>query len=103
MVSTDIWASVTDGIADHHRIGRLVLQRSNLENRSDNLFYIVNQLNVAQELIDSEAERLELIQLNLQAGVKARSSAAYQPAFIYLQVALGLLESDAWRTRLLLM
>jgi len=79
----------------HLQIGRLLL--ASTDNLEENLFEIVNQLNKGKALIDSEAERLNLAQLNLKAGQKAKAATAYQPAFNYLKIGIELLDHQAWQ------
>ncbi len=85
--------------AIHHRIGKLLLQNIPLEKREKKIFAIVDQLNVARELINQQSERDELVKLNLIAGRKAKASAAYQSAFDYLSVSFELLDRDSWQTQ----
>ena len=51
--------SVEDRIKQHHQIGRMVLERTNTESLPLKVFFIVNQLNAARLLIDSDSEQLE--------------------------------------------
>ncbi|RKZ74029.1 MAG: hypothetical protein DRR19_30450, partial [Candidatus Parabeggiatoa sp. nov. 1] len=83
--------------AVHLRVGQLLLHHTPSKTLDQNLFDIVNQLNQGQTLIDQQTERDELAQLNLQAGKKAKASAAYQPAFNYLQHGIELLGKDSWQ------
>lgn len=86
----------TDKQAMHLQVGQLLLRNTPPVELELKLFDIVNQLNLGQALIDQQTERDELAQLNLQAGKKAKASAAYQPALNYLQVGLGLLGGESW-------
>ncbi len=81
----------------HLQIGRLLLKNITPEERDANLFDIVNQLNLGQQLISDPTEREELARLHLEAGKKAKASAAYQSAFNYLQVGLQFLPQDSWQ------
>ena len=54
--------------AVHLKVGRLVLQNSTQEEREENLFDIVNHLNIGSGLIETAVERVELAELNLEAG-----------------------------------
>jgi predicted ATPase/signal transduction histidine kinase/serine phosphatase RsbU (regulator of sigma subunit) len=81
----------------HLRVGQLLQQNMPTEKRAQKLFDIVNHLNQGQILIEQPTERYELAQLNLQAGKKAKASAAYQPALNYLRIGLGLLEGKSWQ------
>ena len=65
------------------------------ENR---LFDIVNHLNQAIELIESDAERDRLITLNFSAAQRAKAATAYTSAFEYLTVGIRLLPANSWQT-----
>jgi predicted ATPase/signal transduction histidine kinase/CheY-like chemotaxis protein len=82
--------------ATHLEVGQQLLNHTPLDRRDERIFDLVNHLNQGRDLIESQAERLQLAELNLQAGQKARASAAFQPAFNYLQVGLALLGEDHW-------
>ena len=88
--------SEADRQSVHLRVGRLLLQNTSSEELSQKLFDIVNQLNKGCALIERQTERYELARLNLQVGKKAKSSAASQPAFNYLQIGLSLLNKKSW-------
>jgi predicted ATPase/signal transduction histidine kinase/CheY-like chemotaxis protein len=81
----------------HLKIGQLLLKNAQPEELEENLFDIVNQLNIGLELITHQSEKDELAQLNLRAGKKAKASTAYEPALRYLETSLGLLASDSWQ------
>ncbi|MCP4283535.1 MAG: serine/threonine protein kinase, partial [Gammaproteobacteria bacterium] len=49
-------------------------------------------------LLESEADRGRLIDLNLQAGRRAMTATAYGSALVYLEVGLALLPEVAWQT-----
>ena len=80
----------------HLRVGKLLLQNISSEEPEQKLFEIVNQLNQGRELIKPPTERDELARLNLRVARKAKSSAARQPTFNYLQIGLSLLGKDSW-------
>jgi PAS domain S-box-containing protein len=80
----------------HRQIGQMLLQNTPLDKREEKIFDIVNQLNFGCELISHQTEKDELAQLNLIAGKKAKASAAYQPAFNYLQTGINLLGENCW-------
>jgi len=86
----------TDTQAIHLRVGKLLLKNTSSEEPEQKLFEIVNQLNKGRELIERQTERGELARLNLRAGKKAKSSAARQQAFNYLQIGLSLLGKESW-------
>ncbi len=94
--------SQTDKKVIHQKVGQLLLKSISPNKREERIFDIVNQLNQARELLSSRSERDELVELNLQAGCKAKASAAYQPALDYLQIGITLLndpESNSWQRK----
>lgn len=80
----------------HLQIGQLLLQNTDPDKLEENIFNLVNQLNIGADLITGVCERNELARLNLIAGKKAKASAAYQAAAKYLKVGLALLTFDSW-------
>ena len=83
----------------HLRIGRLLVAQSSPDKRQETVFEIVNQLNRAVALITSREEREHLAELNLIAGKRAKTSAAYASAFKYLIAGAMLLDDDRWERR----
>lgn len=82
--------------AVHLKVGQLMWQHSNEADLEENLFDIVNHLNIGAELITDPANRIELARLNLSAGQKAKLSTAYRPALTYYQMGLSLLGGQGW-------
>jgi len=80
----------------HLQMGRLLLQNTSPEMRSENIFKIVDHLNLGVELISSQKERLEITKLNLSAGKKAKMATAYTAALEYLSAGMKLLPDDSW-------
>ncbi len=89
--------SETDRKATHLKIGKNILKNTLPDNLEDNIFAIVNQLNIGVDLITSKLEKYEIAHLNLMAGSKAKLATAYEAAIIYLQMGLQLLETDSWQ------
>ncbi|MEK8017539.1 MAG: serine/threonine-protein kinase PknK, partial [Candidatus Parabeggiatoa sp.] len=85
--------------ATHLKIGQLLKSNTHEQALDDNLFDIVNQLNLGVSLITEQIERDELVQLNLKAGHKAKASTAYVAASRYLTVGLELLSAHSWQTQ----
>lgn len=83
----------------HLKIGQLLLQNTPPEKLEENIFDIVNQLNVGIDRIDNPAEKTQLAELNLTAGRKAKAANAYEAAVRYLRVAMGLLPADCWHNQ----
>lgn len=86
-----------DKQAFHWQIGKLLLQNTPQQLQEQNIFDIVNQLNLGVELITVQSERDELAQLNFNAGKKAKASAAYEPAWNYFKIGMNCLSSDSWQ------
>ncbi len=87
----------------HLKIGRQLLKKihrrqSNGENLAieEEVFRIANHLNRGMGLIADPQERIELAELNLIAGKKAKDSNAYADAQKYLAIGIGLLPDSAW-------
>ncbi|MGG6238368.1 AAA family ATPase [Nodosilinea sp. AN01ver1] len=81
----------------HLKIGQLLLQNTSPEERQDNVFAIVNQLNYGADLLTTEAEIYQLAELNRVAGQKAKAAAAYDSALRYLRAGLDLLPAASWQ------
>jgi predicted ATPase len=81
----------------HLQIGRLLLAKIEAEEIQYNIFEVVDRLNEGSSLINDRLERDNLAKLNLQAGKKAKSAAAYLPALKYLELGLELLTVDCWK------
>jgi predicted ATPase/signal transduction histidine kinase len=78
----------------HYRIGQHLLQATTNPNATESetsLFTIANHLNLGHIHAQTSAEIEQIIRLNLDAGRKALTSAAYHPALEYLQTGLNLL------------
>ncbi|MEG4281883.1 AAA family ATPase [Microcoleus sp. A006_D1] len=82
----------------HLKIGQLLLQNTPPEQLEDNIFDIVNQLNVGIDTISQQSQKNQLAKLNLTAGRKAKAAAAYEAAVRYLRVAMELLPVDCWQS-----
>ncbi|MBV8967916.1 MAG: serine/threonine-protein kinase PknK, partial [Verrucomicrobia bacterium] len=80
----------------HLRIGRLLLAHVPAENREEAIFEIVNQINRGATLITSGDEREQLAELNLIAGRRAKSAAAYAAALNYFTTGGAVLSENRW-------
>jgi predicted ATPase/class 3 adenylate cyclase/tRNA A-37 threonylcarbamoyl transferase component Bud32 len=84
--------------AVHWQVGQLLLENTSADQREQNIFAIVDHLNIGRVWITQALEGNELASLNLIAGRKAKASAAYLPAFDYLKMGLDLLDETHWET-----
>jgi predicted ATPase len=89
----------------HFKIGQLLLQNTTAEERKNNIFSLVNQLNFGIEtttdelpLLATQSDKNLLAELNLIAGQKAKASAAFEAAVNYFNISLGLLAADSWQS-----
>ena len=82
----------------HWKIGQLLLKESSPYEQLEQVFTLVNQLNLGKAAISNSEERQQLAYLNLQAAKKAKLSAAYQVAQDYCTIAIDLLPITAWQT-----
>ncbi|MCH9697622.1 MAG: AAA family ATPase [Gammaproteobacteria bacterium] len=77
----------------HLDIARLLLEKIPQQELDNHNFDIVEHYNQSIDLIDSDQERLQLAQLNLKAGEKAKEATAYAPALEYFNKATQCLKS----------
>ncbi|HEY2402056.1 MAG TPA: PAS domain S-box protein, partial [Steroidobacteraceae bacterium] len=80
----------------HLRIGMLLAEHTPAAQREEAIFEIVNQLNRGAHLIVSPEQRERVAELNLIAGRRAKTSAAYGSALKYLRAGHTLLTEDPW-------
>lgn len=78
--------------------GRQLLRCSSGSDLQARLFIIVELLNSAVALITDPAERLELLALNIRAGVWAKTASAFSTAITLLRQARLLLGAGAWQS-----
>jgi predicted ATPase/signal transduction histidine kinase len=83
----------------HLKVGQLLLDNTKPDELEENIFDVVNQLNIGAALITDPAERNQLAQFNLTAGRKAKNAIAYEPALRYLEFSLELLSVDSWKSQ----
>ncbi|MEH2376985.1 trifunctional serine/threonine-protein kinase/ATP-binding protein/sensor histidine kinase [Nostoc sp.] len=88
--------------ATHLKIGQQLLNNTPVTESDKNLFEIVNQLNMGKSLIIEPSQRIELAQLNLNAGQKAKAATAYAAALEYSITSIALLNlsqgQSCWQT-----
>lgn len=89
-------------IPDEHRvdthllIGRKLLANMSGDQLADHLFNVVAQLNRGAAVLTDSREKAQLATLNLRAGRKAKASAAYASAGVYLAAGLAMLDEKSW-------
>ncbi|HEY9665610.1 MAG TPA: AAA family ATPase [Coleofasciculaceae cyanobacterium] len=75
----------------HLKIGELLLAHTPETEIEENIFEIVNQLNIGAELITQQSQNDEVARLNLIAAQKAKTATAYETALRYLERGIELL------------
>jgi PAS domain S-box-containing protein len=83
----------------HLRIGRRLLTKMVPAAIAEKIFDIVNQLNSGLMLISDPDEKGRVAELNLNAGKKAKASAAYTSACTYFSLGMALLGDGGWETQ----
>ena len=82
----------------HDEAGCLLLSQLTEQERHERVSEIVEQLNRGIEQVPEEMRWL-LVELNLRAGRRAKSSTAYASACTYLAAGMALLDEEGWRRR----
>lgn len=80
----------------HLRIGRMMLESGPEPERSRRLFDIVTNWNLAADHIADDADIFVHARLNLLAGRRAKSSAAFESAHHYFKTGIAALKGDQW-------
>ncbi|MBA3923419.1 MAG: AAA family ATPase, partial [Nostocaceae cyanobacterium] len=80
----------------HLEIGRILLSSVFAEERTEKIFNFIVHLNQGWNLIKTKKEKLELAQLNLEAGQKAKDATAYASAKEYLTIGKNSLPINFW-------
>ena len=62
-------------------------------------FFTVDNMNRGSKLIDDVDQKMEVAQLNLEAGEKAISASAFESAAKYFLNGLSLLGPDSWEAK----
>jgi len=83
----------------HLKIGQLLLEKITEDDLAENIFDVVNQLNIGANLIIYKSEKERLAKLNLMAGRKAKLATAYEAAAKYLNAALAVLPEASWQSQ----
>lgn len=84
--------------AIHWQIGQRLLKNTAPPLYEEDLFDIVNHLNVGAPCFATAKQKTELAELNRLAGGKAKASAAFFAALDYFELGLSLLDIEDWTT-----
>jgi predicted ATPase/class 3 adenylate cyclase len=80
----------------HLKIARLFLDQLKGEARDVRLFDIVDHMNAGRAELETQGERTQLAELNLEGGRRAKASAAFEPALRYFSIGMEALGDDRW-------
>jgi PAS domain S-box-containing protein len=80
----------------HLKTGRLLIAHTPPDKRDEAIFEIVNQFDRGAALVTSREERVQLAELNLVAGKRAKAAAAYVSALKYFAGGLAFLAPEHW-------
>ena len=83
----------------HWKIGQRLLGEHPIEKDDQHLFDIVRHLNLAMAMLEAQQDRDFLAHLNLLAGRKSKTSAAFLPALGYFKTGIGLLAAGGWQRK----
>jgi predicted ATPase/signal transduction histidine kinase/tRNA A-37 threonylcarbamoyl transferase component Bud32 len=84
------------GINSHPKNLAVNCQLSTVNCLTENLFAIVDHLNLGIELVTELTERAAIAELNLLAGQKAKAAIAYKATLAYLTTGIQLLSAEYW-------
>lgn len=78
----------------HYSLGKTYSSSLGYAARERNIFDIVDQFNQSKSFFSSEKDRLELLEMNLQAGKKAKLEDDFELAHHYFTLSIKLIESN---------
>jgi PAS domain S-box-containing protein len=87
----------------HLRIGRMLLANMTTEQLAEHLFDVANQFNRGAMLLVDRDEKVQVAMINLRTGRKAKASAAYAAASVYLAAGMAVLDEAEWDSEYALM
>ena len=87
----------------HLRIGRALLASMAPDQLAEHLFDVASQLSRGAVRLIDQNEKAQVARLNLRAGRRAKASAAYASACMYLAAGMALLDEEDWGSQYELM
>jgi predicted ATPase/serine phosphatase RsbU (regulator of sigma subunit) len=84
-------------LKNHYLLGKALLENTLPDQKENRLFTIIGHLNYAVSIISDPHERLILAWMNLAAGIKAKSSTAYEQACLFFDTGIMLLPENPWK------
>jgi PAS domain S-box-containing protein len=83
----------------HLRIGRVLLVSMTADQLAEHLFDVASQLNRGAALLATRDEKVRVATIDLRAGRKAKTSAAYASARAYFSAGMALLDERDWSSQ----
>ena len=80
----------------HLHIGRMQLASMTADQLAEHVFDVANQFNRGAALLVERDEKAQVAALDLRAGRRAKASAAYASACVYLAAGMALLDDSDW-------
>jgi PAS domain S-box-containing protein len=87
----------------HLRIGRALLASMTADELTEHLFDVANQFNRGVARLIDRDEKPQVAAIDLRAGRKAKASAAFESACLYLASGMALLDERDWSSQYELM
>lgn len=84
----------------HFNIGKIIEANCNKIELRNQIFNIVDQKNLGIDILKTKDELIKLATQNLDAGLKAKSEAAYSSALKYLHSSIRILQNYSWEETL---
>lgn len=81
----------------HLSIGKWMGQTQEQKDMEEYIFEMTNHLNVGIDLLATTEDKLNLVQLNLMAGKKAKMAIAYDAALTYLRICVDRITVTYWK------
>lgn len=85
-----------DKAKKHLEIAKFLLEEYDSAELDEHIFEIASQYNFGKECISSPEEFHYAMQLNLQAGIKAKNSGAFDPALKYFKSGISYQDESSW-------
>jgi diguanylate cyclase (GGDEF)-like protein len=82
----------------HKKIGLFLLEKTNDDAKKAKVFDIVNHLNMGIGDCSDPKEKIQLSELNYKAGLRAKTSTAYEAAYMYFIIGISLMNDDQWES-----
>ncbi|MDH5656365.1 MAG: serine/threonine-protein kinase PknK, partial [Spirochaetia bacterium] len=82
----------------HYNLGIILLKNISENEFNESVIDIVTHLNCGRDLVTDASDRVEIAGMNLAAGKKAKSSAAFENALDFFRTGCRFLPENSWKT-----